>query len=81
MSNTKKLLKLKSPSWVFVDWANVYNWKKSLKKEVDPKKLYKYCDWNITCIREAFGGALAVRKSFYVVLNLFQDLQSKELKA
>ena len=42
MGKTKKHLKLKSPSWVFIDWANVYNWKKSLKREVDPKKLYKY---------------------------------------
>jgi len=42
MSGAKKLLKLKSPSWVFIDWANVYNWKKSLKRGVDPKKLYIY---------------------------------------
>jgi len=42
MSKVKKHLNLKSPSWVFVDWANVYNWKKSLKREVEPKKLYKY---------------------------------------
>jgi len=42
MTKTKKHLNLKSPSWVFVDWANVYNWKKSLNREVDPKKLYKY---------------------------------------
>ena len=42
MPKSQKHLKLKSSSWVFVDWANVYNWKKSLKREVDPKKLYKY---------------------------------------
>ncbi len=42
MPKVKKHLKLNSPSWVFIDWANVYNWKKSLKREVDPKKLYKY---------------------------------------
>lgn len=41
MSN-KKILKLKGKTVVFIDWANVYNWKKSLKREVDPKKLYKY---------------------------------------
>lgn len=35
MPKTVKHLKLKSPSWVFIDWANVYNWKKSLKREVD----------------------------------------------
>lgn len=41
MSN-KKILKLKGKTAVFIDWANVYNWKKSLKGEVDPKKLHKY---------------------------------------
>jgi uncharacterized LabA/DUF88 family protein len=34
--------KLKGETAVFVDWANVYGWKKSLKQEVDPRKLYKY---------------------------------------
>jgi len=42
MPKSQKHLNLKSPSWVFIDWANVYNWKKSLKRDVDPKKLYKY---------------------------------------
>lgn len=42
MPAKKKFLKLESPSWVFIDWANAYNWKKSLKKEVNPKKLYRY---------------------------------------
>lgn len=27
---------------VFIDWANVYGWSRSLKKEVNPNKLYKY---------------------------------------
>lgn len=34
-------LKLKGETAVFVDWANVYGWKKSLKKEVNPRKLYE----------------------------------------
>jgi len=38
----KKTLKLKGETIVLLDWANVYNWKKSLKREVDPRKLYKY---------------------------------------
>ena len=38
----KKKLNLKSPCRVYIDWANVYGWTKSLKKEVDPKKLFKY---------------------------------------
>jgi len=33
---------LKGKTAVFIDWANVYGWKKSLKKDVDPKKLYSY---------------------------------------
>lgn len=35
-------LRLKGKAAVFVDWANVYGWKKSLKEEVNPRKLYKY---------------------------------------
>lgn len=35
-------LKLKGKTAVFIDWANVYGWKKSLKKEVNSQKLYKY---------------------------------------
>ena len=35
-------LKLKGKTAVFIDWANVYGWKKSLRQEVDPTKLYKY---------------------------------------
>lgn len=40
--NLPKILKLKGKTAVFIDWANVYNWKDSLKKEVEPKKLYNY---------------------------------------
>ncbi len=40
--NEKFKLELKGKTAVFIDWANVYGWQKSLKKEVDPKKLYKY---------------------------------------
>lgn len=35
-------LKLKGKTAVFIDWANVYGWRKSLKKEVEPRKLFKY---------------------------------------
>ena len=38
----QKILKLQELCKVYVDWANVYGWTKSLKKEVDPKKIYKY---------------------------------------
>lgn len=33
---------MKGKTAVFIDWANVYGWKKSLKHEVDPQKLYRY---------------------------------------
>lgn len=35
-------LKLKGKTAAFVDWANVYKWRDSLKKDVDPKKLFDY---------------------------------------
>ena len=38
----KEVLKLKGNTAVFIDWANVYGWRKSLKKEVDPEKLFGY---------------------------------------
>ena len=39
---TKQVLELKGKTAVFIDWANVYHWEKSLKKAVSPKKLFKY---------------------------------------
>lgn len=42
MQKGKFTLKLRDKTAVFIDWANVYGWTKSLKREVDPKKLYKY---------------------------------------
>lgn len=42
MSDSKFKLKFKGKAVVFIDWANVYGWKKSLRKDVDPKRLYKY---------------------------------------
>ncbi len=38
----KQQLKLKGKTAVFVDWANVYGWRKSLKYEVDSKTLFRY---------------------------------------
>ncbi len=35
-------LKLKGKTAVFIDWANVYHWRDSLKKDIDLKKLFKY---------------------------------------
>ncbi len=35
-------LKLRGKTAVFIDWANVYHWKDSLKKEIDLEKIYRY---------------------------------------
>lgn len=35
-------LKIKGKTVVFIDWANVYNWKDKLGWEVDPKKVFDY---------------------------------------
>lgn len=44
MAEDKKLfrLRLKGKTAVFVDWANVYRWRDSLKKDIDLKKLFDY---------------------------------------
>lgn len=42
MKKPQFYFKLKGKTAVFVDWANVYNWRDSLKTEVDLKKLFKY---------------------------------------
>ena len=40
-SSKKVTLKLNGKATVFVDWANVYGWKKSLKKEPNPKAIFR----------------------------------------
>src|SRR3989344_3462686 len=42
MKKDFKKINLKGKTAVFVDWANVYGWKKSLKSEIDISILYKY---------------------------------------
>lgn len=37
-----KHLELRGKTTVYIDWANVHGWTKSLKREVNPKKLFKY---------------------------------------
>lgn len=44
-------LKLKGKSAVFVDWANVYGWTKSLKQPVNPQNLHTYLN-SYTQIKE-----------------------------
>lgn len=35
-------LRLRGKTAVFIDWANVHGWKRSLKQEIDLKKLFAY---------------------------------------
>lgn len=53
----EKHLILTGKSIVFIDWANVYGWTKSLKREVDPAKLFAYLKMydKIKDIRLYFG--------------------------
>ena len=52
-----KHLLLKRESAVYVDWANVYGWRKSLKGEVDPRQLFQYLKTysEISDVRLYFG--------------------------
>ena len=36
------ILRLGSFCSVYIDWANVYGWKKSLKREINSRKLFKH---------------------------------------
>jgi uncharacterized LabA/DUF88 family protein len=40
--NEEKILKLKGKTLVCIDWANVYGWFKTLKWEINPRKLFDY---------------------------------------
>jgi len=53
----KQVLKLKGNTAVFIDWANVYGWRKSLKYEVDYTSLFKYFKSlsEVTDIRSYYG--------------------------
>lgn len=41
MSNSKKLL-LKSKAAIFIDWANVHGWEKTLKQDISIEKMFLY---------------------------------------
>lgn len=57
MSKQIKKLILRGKAAVFIDWANVYGWKKSLKREVDAEQLFNYLKSypEISDIRLYFG--------------------------
>ncbi|MBU4480199.1 NYN domain-containing protein [Patescibacteria group bacterium] len=40
--NKNQILKLKGRTMVFIDYANVYGWRKNLKKEINLKSLFEY---------------------------------------
>ncbi|MDO8728836.1 MAG: NYN domain-containing protein [bacterium] len=42
MKTQYKKLILRGKATVFIDWANVYGWEKTLKRSINPKKLYDY---------------------------------------
>src|SRR3989338_4118689 len=42
METQYKKLILRGKAIVFIDWANVYGWEKTLKRSINPKKLYDY---------------------------------------
>lgn len=42
MSNSDFRFILKGETVVFIDWANVYGWKSSGQRTIEPAKLYKY---------------------------------------
>src|SRR3989344_6326870 len=42
MKKDLKRIILRGTTAVFIDWANVHGWKKSLKSEVDVSAIYKY---------------------------------------
>jgi len=52
-----KRLELRGKAIAYIDWANVYGWRKSLKQEIDPEKLYYYLKsyQEISDIRLYFG--------------------------
>ena len=56
-SKSHKQLILRGKAVAFIDWANVYGWSKSLKREVEPQKLFRYLRnyQEITDIRLYFG--------------------------
>jgi uncharacterized LabA/DUF88 family protein len=60
MKNDKekfKNLSLKGKAVAFIDWANVYGWEKSLKRKIEPAKLFAYLKTykEIADIRFYFG--------------------------
>jgi len=42
MNQQFKQLIIKGKAVVFIDWANVHGWEKSLRQNIDPQKLFSY---------------------------------------
>jgi uncharacterized LabA/DUF88 family protein len=56
-SKQYKRLLLRGKSAVYIDWANVYGWEKSLKREINHKKVFEYLKTykEISDVRFYFG--------------------------
>ncbi|KKU92311.1 MAG: hypothetical protein UY21_C0002G0010 [Microgenomates group bacterium GW2011_GWA1_48_10] len=80
----KKVLKLKGKTAVFIDWANVHGWQKSLKKRIDVSKLHKYLKSykEIEAIRFYFGkdSNEGSKKFLQMVENAGYSLTTKLVK-
>ncbi len=77
-------LLLKYGTKVFVDWANVHGWAKSLKKEVDPEKLFSYFKayTNVRDVRLYFGEDTHPKSSAFLqsVRDIGYSVESKPVK-
>jgi hypothetical protein len=83
MSNNP--IKLKSNTFVAIDWSNVYNWHDNLDWEIDPQKLYNYINGlpNILGINFYFGQDDTNKKTdgFHdLIEKIGYNLVSKEVK-
>ena len=80
----KKKLKLRAPCRVYIDWANVYGWTKSLRKEIDPQKLFKYlkCYKEVQDIKFYFGkdNHLKSKQFLKEIKKIGYDLTTKPVK-
>ena len=79
-----KLLRLRSKAVVYVDWANVYGWNKSLKRKISLVKLYGYFNAyeNVKDIRFYFGEDVNEKSKTFLseVKTIGYTLVSKAVK-
>jgi len=80
----KKPIRLRGKTIVYVDWANVYGWSKSLKKEISLEKLFAYFRIydGVEDIRLYFGEDVNPKSKKFLVdaRNIGYTVVSKEVK-